>query len=78
MWRYFVELLQGRCAGDYVEGKDYGDGLPVCGDFNYAMNFETPEVLLQWVKENTKLNYEDEDFAIKGIFFPNYNETGCW
>lgn len=75
MWRYFIELFTERCYGDFVEDKeDEQDGLPVCSDPVAAMDFESPDALNEWVKENTSLKLGE--YGIKGIYYPNYLEKG--
>lgn len=77
MWRYFIELFTERNYGDFVEGaEDEQDGLPLCSDPTVAMDFASSDELIRWVKDNTSLSCENEEYGIKGIYYPDYLEKG--
>ena len=69
-WKYFIVLNDARYGlYNIVEYKESpGDGLPLCQDISVAINFDSPEQLVAWVKENTKLSMEDGDFHIEGRY----------
>ena len=59
-----------------VTGNYENDGLPICSDPVVAMDFASPEELNKWVNENTSLSCENQDYGIKGIFYPDYVDKG--
>ena len=67
-WRYFIVLNNRENLNNIVEFKQTPDGLPVCQDFSVAINFETPEELNEWVRENTNLSVENGDYHIEGHY----------
>lgn len=72
-WKYFIVLNETKYGlSNIVENKDYfGEGLPLCQDFSVAINFPSPNKLIEWVKENTDLNMENGDYHIKGHYLPD-------
>ena len=70
MWKYYIVLFTDKCYGDLVESRECDDGLPVCCDYNVAKEFNTPEELSQWVKENTTLDLNKCEYGIRGIYYP--------
>ena len=73
IWKYFIVLNDPKCElSNIVQNKGYsGNGLPLCQDFSIAINFDSPEQLLTWVKSNTQLSIENEDFHIEGHYIEN-------
>lgn len=65
-WKYFIALNNDKW--DYVEGEQTPDGLPIGNDFTLAKWFDSPEELLEWVKEHTSLSVENEEFHIEGHY----------
>ena len=39
--------------------------------FSVAINFSSPDELIEWVIENTNLNMENGDFHIEGHYLPD-------
>ena len=74
MWRFLIKLFTEKCYGCFVEGAETPDGIPCGSDISVAKSFTRIEELNQWVKENTSLDYKEEDYAIEGIYFPNYGK----
>lgn len=72
-WKYFIVLNETKYGlSNIVENKDYsGEGLPLCQDFSVAINFSSPDELIEWVKENTDLNMENGDYHIEGHYLPD-------
>lgn len=70
-WKYFIVLNDKERFGSIVEDVEIpGDGLPICVDLAVAINFLSPEELVQWVKENTSLVLENGDYHIEGHYLP--------
>ena len=69
-WKYFIVLCTDDCYGNFVEGREDGDGLPVCCDVVVAKSFSDPDKLNRWVKENTSLKVENYDYKIEGQYLP--------
>lgn len=71
-WRYFIVLNDPKYRlNNIVEGEDWdGNGLPICQDFSVAINFYSTEQLFSWVKKNTNLVIENNDFHIEGYYGP--------
>lgn len=68
-WKYFIVLNNDK--EDIVEGKEVaGNGISVCNDFMVAKYFQSPEELVEWVKENTSLVLEDGEYHIEGHYLP--------
>ena len=69
-WKYYIVLNDSKYdLNNIVEYKESpGDGLPLCLDISVAMNFDSPEQLIAWVKENTSLSIENGDFHIEGHY----------
>lgn len=68
-WKYFIVLNSNDFPYNIVEFKKTPDGeLPLCCDFDVAINFDSPEELNSWVKENTSLNFENCDYHIEGHY----------
>lgn len=59
-----------------VTGNYENDGFSICSDPVMAIDFASPEGLNLWTKENTSLSCENEDYGIKGIFYPDYADNG--
>ena len=72
-WRYFIVLNETKYGlSNIVENKDYsGEGLPLCQDFSVAINFSSPDELIEWVIKNTNLNIENGDYHIEGHYLPD-------
>lgn len=70
MWKYYIELLNEKNYEDIVEAAETSDGLPLCRDYNVAIEFDSPDELNKWVKENTSLNAEKMEYKITGIYYP--------
>ena len=43
----------------------------MCQDFSVAINFSSPNELIEWVKENTDLNMKNGDYHIEGHYLPD-------
>lgn len=70
-WKYFIILNDGSFPNDIIESKETVDGeLPLCCDFNIAINFDSPEELQKWVKDYTSLSLENGDYHIEGHYLP--------
>lgn len=71
-WKYFIVLNDTKYGtNNIVENQDWaGEGLPLCQDFTVAINFDSPEKLIRWVKESTNLSIEEGEFHIEGHFLP--------
>lgn len=68
-WKYFIVLNSSDFPYNIVEFKETPDGeLPLCCDFDVAINFDSLEELNSWVKENTSLNLENCDYHIEGHY----------
>jgi hypothetical protein len=69
-WRYFIVLNETKYGlSNIVENKDYsGEGLLLCQDFSVAINFSSPDELIEWVIKNTNLNIENRDYHIEGHY----------
>lgn len=74
MWRFFIELYKDDCYGNFVEAAETSDGLPICCDLNAAKFFYSVGELNTWVKYNTSLCAEKEEYGIKGVYFKEENE----
>ena len=72
-WRYFIVLNETKYGmSNIVENKDYsGEGLPLCQDFSVAINFSSPDKLIEWVIKNTNLNMGNGDYHIEGHYLPD-------
>lgn len=71
-WRYFIILNSCDFPHNIVESKETADGeLPLCCDLNVAINFDSPEKLQKWEKENTSLSMENCEYHIEGHYLSN-------
>ena len=69
-WKYFIVLCTDTCYGDFVEGAEVENELPVCYDVAAAIPFPSTDELMRWVSENTSLKVENGDYKIEGQYLP--------
>ncbi len=71
-WKYFIVLNNEKYGlNNIVEDAPRGDdGLLLCQDFSVAINFESPESLVEWVRKYTNLVLENGDYHIEGHYLP--------
>ncbi len=68
-WRYFVICNDVDISHNIVAASEsLENGIPLCCDFTVAINFSSPEELIEWVKENTNLKMENGDYHIEGHY----------
>lgn len=68
-YKYFIILNSHDFPHNIVEYKEKADcEFPLCCDLNIAINFDSPEKLQKWVKENTSLSIENNNYHIEGHY----------
>ena len=70
-WKYFIILNDGSFPNDMIDMKETVDGeLPLCCDFNIAINSDSRKNYRSGLKDYTSLSLENSDSRIEGRCLP--------